>query len=167
MTEPFPYGSPAALRAGLTDRLKKLASESAFTVTDLQRQFAYDRLLARVFSAPDADRWVLKGAAALLARLEVARHSKDIDLSWQSTTGLDEAEQALRACARRNVGDFLSFEIKPPTPLVGDKGRRFACVADLGGRPFASFSVDLVAGHSMTHPPEVVPAVTRISSTWF
>src|SRR3954447_15206838 len=99
MTEPFPYATPAALRAALTDRLKKLASVSAFAVTDLQRQFAYDRLLARVFSATDADRWVLKGAAALLARLDVARHSKDIDLSWQSATDLDEAEQALRAAA--------------------------------------------------------------------
>ncbi|MEV0569292.1 nucleotidyl transferase AbiEii/AbiGii toxin family protein [Dactylosporangium sp. NPDC050588] len=162
MTESFPYGSPAALRAALTDRLKKLARASAFTVTDLQRQFAYDRLLSRVFSAPDADRWVLKGAAALLARLEVARHSKDIDLSWQSAADLDEAEQALRAAAGRNLGDFFVFEIGPPTPLVGDKGRRFAVVAGLGGRPFASFSVDLVAGHSMTHPPEVVSPLVSV-----
>lgn len=80
MTDPFPYRSPAALRAALTDRLKKLADSSPFTVTELHRQFAYDRLLARLFSAPDADRWVLKGAAALLARLDVARHSKDVDL---------------------------------------------------------------------------------------
>jgi hypothetical protein len=66
VTEPFPYRSPAALRAALTDRLKKLAASSPFTATELHRQFAYDRLLARVFSAPDADRRVLKGAAALL-----------------------------------------------------------------------------------------------------
>ncbi|MFI5914610.1 nucleotidyl transferase AbiEii/AbiGii toxin family protein [Dactylosporangium sp. NPDC051541] len=162
MTEPFPYASPAALRAALTDRLKKLASGSAFTATDLQRQFAYDRLLTRVFSAPDADRWVLKGATALLARLDLARHSKDIDLSWQSTTDLDEAEQALRTAAGQNAGDFFSFEIRPPTPLVGDKGRRFAVVAVLGGRPFASFSVDLVAGHSMTHPPEAVSPLVQV-----
>lgn len=93
MTDSFPYRSPAALRAALTDRLKRLAGTSPFTVTELQRQFTYDRLLARVFTAPDADRWVLKGAAALLARLEIARHSKDVDLSWQSTVDLDEAEQ--------------------------------------------------------------------------
>ena len=48
MTGAFPYASPAALRAALTDRLKKLATSSPFTMTDLQRQFAYDRLLARV-----------------------------------------------------------------------------------------------------------------------
>lgn len=162
MTEAFPYGSPAALRAALTNRLKNLAASSPFTVTELHRQFAYDRLLARIFSAPDADRWVLKGAAALLARLDVARHSKDIDLSWQSAADLDEAEQAFRAAARCNVGDFFVFEIGPAAPLVGDKGRRFAVVARLGGRPFAAFSVDLVAGQSMTVSPEAVPPLVAL-----
>src|SRR5947209_19412920 len=125
MSGPFPYGSPAALRAALTDRLKTLADSSPFTVTELHRQFAYDRLLARVFSTPDAQRWVLKGAAALLARLDVARHSKDVDLSWQSTADLDEAEQALRSAAGRDLGDFFVFDLGPATPLVGAKGRRF------------------------------------------
>jgi hypothetical protein len=162
MTAAFPYGSPAALRAALTDRLKKLAASSPFTMTDLQRQFAYDRLLARVFSAPDAERWVLKGAAALLARLDVARHSKDIDLSWQSTVDLDEAEQAFRAAAGRDVGDFFVFELGAAAPLVGDKGRRFAVVAGLGGRPFAAFSADLVAGQSMTAAPEAVPPLVAV-----
>jgi hypothetical protein len=162
VTAAFPYGSPAALRAALTDRLKKLAASSPFTMTDLQRQFAYDRLLARVFSAPDAERWVLKGAAALLARLDVARHSKDVDLSWQSTVDIDEAEYAFRAAAGRDVGDFFVFDVGPATPLVGDKGRRFAVVARLGGRPFAAFSADLVAGQSMTAAPEAVPPLVAV-----
>jgi hypothetical protein len=162
MTGGFPYASPAALRAALTDRLKKLAASSPFTMTDLQRQFAYDRLLARVFSAPDAERWVLKGAAALLARLDVARHSKDIDLSWQSTVDLDEAEHAFRAAAGRDLGDFFVFDIGPAAPLVGDKGRRFAVVARLGGRPFAAFAADLVAGQSMTGVPEAVPPLVAV-----
>jgi len=101
MTDPFPYASPAALRAALTDRLKKLAVSSPFTVTELHRHFAYDRPLAGVFTAPDAERWVLKGATALLARLDVARHSKDVDLSCQSTVDLREAERAFRSAADR------------------------------------------------------------------
>jgi hypothetical protein len=72
----------------------------------------------------------------------MARHSKDIDLSWQSTADLDEAAQAFRAAAGRNVGDFFVFEIGSAAALIGDKGRRFAVVAGLGGRPFAAFSVD-------------------------
>jgi hypothetical protein len=158
----FPYASPSALRAALTDRLKKLAAASPFSVTELHRQFAYDRLLARVFSAPDADRWVLKGAAALLARLDVARHSKDIDLSCQSTGDLVEAEHAFRAAAGRDVDDFFVFDVGPAAPLVGDKGLRFAVVAGLGGRPFAAFSVDLVTGQSMTATPEVVPPLVAV-----
>ncbi|MEV4636529.1 nucleotidyl transferase AbiEii/AbiGii toxin family protein [Actinoplanes sp. NPDC049548] len=33
-----------------------------------------------MFSSPEADHWVLKGAGALLARLANARHSKDLDV---------------------------------------------------------------------------------------
>jgi Nucleotidyl transferase AbiEii toxin, Type IV TA system len=162
VTDPFPYRSPAALRAALTDRLKKLADSSPFTVTELHRQFAYDRLLARIFSAPDAQRWVLKGAAALLARLDVARHSKDVDLFRRSTVDLDEAEQAFRADGGRDIGDFFVFDVAASAPLVGDKGRRFPIVAGLGGRPFATFSVDLVAGQSMTATPEAVPPLVAV-----
>jgi hypothetical protein len=162
VTGSLPYRSPAALRAALTDRLKNLAATSAFTASELHRQFAYDRLLARVFSAPDADCWVLKGATALLARLDVARHSKDVDLSWQSTVDLDEAEHALRAAAGLDVGDLFVFEIGSAGPLVGDNGHRFPVVAGLGGRPFAAYSVDLVAGPSMTASPEKVPPLVAV-----
>lgn len=141
---------------------KKLSGSSPFTVTELDRQFAYDRLLARLFSAPDADRWVLRGAAALLARLDVARHSRDVDLFRRSTVDLDEAERAFRGAAGRDVGDFFLFEVGPAAPLVGDKGRRYPIVAMLGGRPFAAFSVDVVAGHVMTALPEVVPPLLMV-----
>lgn len=85
MTEPR-YASPQALRQAVTDRLRTFAAQTpGTTLSDLQRRFAYDRLLARVFTA-DPDHWVLKGAAAMLARLPTAaRHSKDIDL--YSTSG--------------------------------------------------------------------------------
>ncbi len=158
----FPGALPAAFRAALTDRLKNLAASSAFTVAELQRQFAYDRLLARIFRAPDAQRWVLKGATALLARLDVARHSKDVDLAWQSASDLVEAEHALRRAADQDLGDFFVFELGPAAPLVGDKGLRVPVVADLGGRPFASFSVDVVAGQTMTAVPDLVPPLVEI-----
>jgi Nucleotidyl transferase AbiEii toxin, Type IV TA system len=158
----FPYRSPAAFRAALTDRLKRLAESSRFTLTELQRQFAYDRLLARIFSAPDAEHWVLKGATALLARLDVARHSKDVDLSWWSSAGIGEAEYAFREAANRDVGDFFIFEVGPASPLIGDIGLRLAVVSDLGGRPFTKFSVDLVTGQSMTSAPDLVPPLVAV-----
>jgi hypothetical protein len=80
--EPFPYATAAAFRAALRDRLSGLARAGGHGLDELQRQFAYDRLLARAFMGPDADRWVLEGAGALLVRSPEARHSRDID--WLS-----------------------------------------------------------------------------------
>lgn len=70
----LPYRSAHAFRAALRDRFAAIAAvDPRFGVDALQRQFAYDRLPARAFSGTDAERWVLKGAGALPARLEVAR----------------------------------------------------------------------------------------------
>src|SRR5437867_4312677 len=73
--------TPQAMRASVTDRLRALVkAEHRLQLNDLLRQFAYGRALARV-SAEDAERWLLKGATALLARLGPnTRHTKDIDL---------------------------------------------------------------------------------------
>ena len=62
------YADPTALRRAVTDRLRTLARDQHAQLADLQRQFAYDRFLARLFVS-EPDRWVLKGATALLARL--------------------------------------------------------------------------------------------------
>ncbi len=46
MTADRGYASPAAFRRALTDRLRVLAKEGKWTLTQLQRQMAYDRLTA-------------------------------------------------------------------------------------------------------------------------
>ena len=63
------YNDPGALRKAITDRLRPLALDRGIELTDLLRQFAYDRLLCRVFTG-EPERWILKGATAMLARLE-------------------------------------------------------------------------------------------------
>lgn len=45
---------------------------------DLQRQYAYDQLIERLYRIDD--KWVVKGATALLARRISVRHTIDIDL---------------------------------------------------------------------------------------
>lgn len=53
------YSDPAVLRQAVTDRLRQLARDRpGAQLSDLQRQFAYDRLLARVFSA-EPEAWAL------------------------------------------------------------------------------------------------------------
>jgi hypothetical protein len=150
------YASPVALRHAITDRLRRLAAEKpGRSLQDLLRQFAYDRLLFRVFSSEDSDRWVLKGATALLARLGGdARHTVDIDLYDRSGT-LDDAEQALRAAAARDVGDQFRFVLTPGRRIAeGGVAVRVNVTALLGASEFARFNVDLVAGVGMSGSPD-------------
>ncbi|MEX2447698.1 MAG: hypothetical protein WD404_03015 [Solirubrobacterales bacterium] len=81
------YDNPQALRQALADRLRPIAEESGMELSALLRQFAYDRLLCRVFSA-EPECWVLKGATAMLTRLEgQARHT--LDVAFTSTSSPD------------------------------------------------------------------------------
>jgi len=72
------YQDPGGFRAALTQRLRRLAEQSGWTLAELQRQFAFDRFLQRL-NARDGG-WVLKGAAALLAREVSLRATRDVDL---------------------------------------------------------------------------------------
>jgi Nucleotidyl transferase AbiEii toxin, Type IV TA system len=167
----FPYRSAAAFRAALRDRLTALARSGGHGLDDLQRQVAYDRLLARAFTAPDADNWVLKGAGALLARLPEARHSRDIDLAFTTCTaassdeaqrGVDDAVASLLAALETDLGDFFRFEIQRTSPLQeAAKGRRIHLVAYLGAR-YATFHVDVVVGTAMTGTPQACPPLTSL-----
>lgn len=127
-----PYASAAAFRAALRARLSAAVKASgAHGLDELQRQFAYDRLLARAFTGPDSQRWVLKGAGALLARLPQARHSRDLDLAflvvgneWVDDDP-DEAVGSLRDAAECDLGGHFRFEVVRVSPLQeAAKGRR-------------------------------------------
>jgi hypothetical protein len=72
------YATPAAFRRALIDRLKDMAKKSNWTIQQLQRQVAYDRLLERLYIVDDG--WVVKGATALLARDLGVRGSLDVDV---------------------------------------------------------------------------------------
>lgn len=155
MTEPS-FREPQSLRRSITDRLAALATKDGrVNLNDLLRQFAYDRLLCRIFSGADADRWVLKGATALLVRLgPEARHTLDVDL-YRRSGGADEAEEALLTAAARDVNDLFRFEVAPGRPTgVPGHARRFHVVAYLGATEFASFGVDLVTDINMTSAVE-------------
>lgn len=174
----LPYRSAYAFRAALRDRFAAVAAvDPRFGVDALQRQFAYDRLLARAFSGADAERWVLKGAGALLARLEVARHSQDIDLLYRPGSGshsahegcsgletaVDEAVGALRRAAGVDLGDHFRFETTRDSPLQEEaRGRRIHVVAYLGVR-YATFHVDVVVATVMTGRPDLVPPLTSLA----
>ncbi len=151
------YGSPGAFRRALTDRLLTMAGEGRWTLPQLQRQVAYDRLLQRLYVADDG--WVVKGATALMARDLGARATIDIDL--YRVTVQRGAEADLRAAAARDIGDWFRFEIGAAQPMEG--GVRLPARVFVGATMWGQFHVDVVAGGvRMTADPEPVPPLARL-----
>jgi len=84
------YPSPQAFRQALTARLRELAKDGPWTLSQLQRQIAYDRLLERLYLVDDG--WVVKGATALLARRIGVRATIDVDVYRERARDVAEAE---------------------------------------------------------------------------
>ncbi|WP_239159622.1 nucleotidyl transferase AbiEii/AbiGii toxin family protein [Winogradskya humida] len=117
-----------------------------------------------MFSSREAGQWVLKGAGALLARLAVARHSKDVDVFFDTTDAdVDDAVNALQGALRLNLGDHFIFDVIRIAPLQEKaKGARVHVNARLGPASFASFHIDVVVGTVMTGTPDIVAPLTPI-----
>ncbi len=157
-----PYATPTAFRRALTDRLRAIAApHGPWPLPDLQRQFAYDRLLSRLYLLDDA--WILKGATAMLARRIAVRHTIDIDIYRAAKR--DTAERDLRAALDLDAGDWFLFEAGPTRPVAdGALGLRVPIVASLGATSWAKFHIDVVAeGVRMTGAPDRVPALTALA----
>jgi len=153
------YGSPSAFRRALTDKLKAHADASRWTFPQLQRQMAYDRLLERLYLVDEG--WIVKGAAALLARDIGVRATIDIDL-YRKLAG-EAAEAELREAAREDIGDWFHFEIGARRPGGGGASVRLPITAFVGTTVWASFQVDLVGTDlRMTGRPEDVPPLARV-----
>lgn len=116
-THPSGYDTAAAMWAAVQARSRELLETTGTTPQNLQRQFVYDRFLARLFtSAPDGT-WVLKGGTALLARVRSARHSRDIDLYHRDGT-LDTAITELRSAAMIDLDDHFRFDFGLGVPTL-------------------------------------------------
>jgi hypothetical protein len=162
MTDEKAYETPQALRQAVTARLRAVATpHGRWTLAELQRQFAYDRLLARLYVIDNS--WILKGAVALLARQVSVRHSADIDLYRNAERTMVERE--LRAGAELDLGDWFRFDIAAGENLSGGTGgTRYPVTAWIGATQWATFHIDLVGtGVHMTGVPDHVPPVAEIS----
>jgi Nucleotidyl transferase AbiEii toxin, Type IV TA system len=162
--QPGPYRTPEALRAAVTARARTAAKASPrFTVGELLRQFAYSRLLARIFTT-DPEGWVLKGGIGLLARVPAVRHTLDLDL-WSHEASLREAELALERASALDLGDHVRFEVGPWEERSVNPERTLAqaAVTCRIGRPeFTTFGVDLVDGPFPPLRPEPAPSLRPI-----
>lgn len=143
------YGSPEAFRTALEQRLKNDAEASGVALTRLRKRVAFERLLARLASTPTRD-WMLKGAFALELRLGLrTRATKDVDLALPAEE--DDAIEYLNSAAALDLGDYFQFEVRR-TPALDTASEiravRFTVRADLAGRRFEQFPVDMALSES-------------------
>ncbi len=110
----------------------------------------------------EPERWVLKGATGLLARIPgQARHSIDIDFffSGQITVAVD----VLREVTELDLGDFFTFDIGRGSALGGiTTGSQLRATAYLGDKIFEDFRIDVVVSPTMTAEPETVPPIEPV-----
>jgi hypothetical protein len=151
------YTTPAAFRRALTDKLRETAKASPWTLQQLQRQVAYDRILERLYMVDDG--WIVKGATALLARDLGVRGSVDVDIYRSVTQAI--AETDIRRAAILDIRDWFRFDIGPATP-IGNSSIRLPLHAIIGATTWATFHIDLSGTDlRMTGQPEDVPPVAR------
>jgi hypothetical protein len=158
------YATPAAFRVALDQRLKTEAERTGVTTTRLRKRVAFELFLRRLVAvAPD--RWVLKGAFALDLRLGVAtRPTKDIDLGRD-----DDVEAAIEdiiAAQQLDLGDYFSFAATRTDAFAGTDefaAIRFTVRAELGGRTFEQFIVDIGFTDPITWEPDTITTSELLS----
>ena len=159
MTDTRRYASPQAFRRALTDRLGAVVVAGEWDLPQLQRQFAYDRLLARLYISDDA--WIVKGATALIARGIAVRSTIDVDIYRERTLG--EAEADLHEAVGRHIDDWFAFRLGPGQSVNDGSEVRIKVDASIGATPWARFHIDLVGSDLvMTGRPDDVPSIARI-----
>lgn len=151
------YRTPEAFRAALEQRLKNESATNSVAVMRLRKRVAFERFLARL-SATDATGWMLKGAFALELRLGLGtRTTKDIDLARADDE--EAATEHLNAAAAVDLGDFFSFEVRRTPALdaaAGFHAVRYTARADLAGRRFEQFPVDVALGERSQGQPDLL-----------
>ncbi len=165
MPGPSRFSTAGAFRQSLEERLNQLAKNQGTDLGRLRRRVAFERLLARLFTQENP-RWLLKGGYAIELRLqEIARATKDIDLSMHDSSFQilqgQNPQQMLRELLQdeltRDLDDWFTFHLGAPTadlraaPLGG---ARFPVNAQLDNRLFARFNLDVGLGDAAVSEPE-------------
>jgi predicted nucleotidyltransferase component of viral defense system len=152
------YATPESFRAALDQRIRNEAAASGVTVMRLRKRVAFERFLARL-AIVNPHRWVLKGAFALDLRLGLrTRTTKDIDLAGAEDEQTATAD--LIDAQAINLHDHFSFDVTRTQAL--DRAEEFRAVrykvtAELAGRRFEQFPVDVALSEHPTPPSERLP----------
>jgi hypothetical protein len=163
---PKQFKTSSAFRASLESRLRTLAEERQIQLHTLRLKVVIERLLARLFHAPDPV-WLLKGGFAMELRYRPrARTTKDVDLTVALGVMSDEQARTpprlrdrLQEAVGADLADYLEFRIGAArlelnAPPLG--GARFPCEAVLAGRSYAKFHIDVGCGDALVGEPDVL-----------
>ncbi len=159
---PRKYWSPEAFKQALEQRLRTSAKSGA-QFGRKRQLLVFDRFLARVVASL-GDTATLKGGLVLELRLERARTTKDVDLRIAGSP--DELLAKLQEAGRRQLGDFMTFELGPDDdhPEIQNDGMqydglRFRAECKLAGKVYGQpFGVDVAVGDPILGEPDVVVA---------
>ena len=156
------YPSPAAFKQALEQRLRT-ATQSGPAFARERQLLVFNRFLARVVAVL-GEAAILKGGLVLELRLERARTTKDIDL--RITGPSDDILVRLQEAARRDLADFMTFEVGPDAdhPEIQNdgmqyEGLRFRGECRLAGKLYGQpFGIDVAFGDPIFGEPELVVA---------
>jgi hypothetical protein len=156
------YPSPEAFKQALEQRLRTSA-KTGIEFARKRQMLVLDRFLARI-ALVLGDTATLKGGLVLEFRLERARTTKDVDLRMSGAPS--NVLPKLQEAARRDLGDFMTFEVgpAPDQPEIQNDGMlcdglRFHALGRLAGKPYGQpFGVDVAFGDPILGKPEIVVA---------
>jgi len=156
------YSSPEAFKQALEQRLRS-ATRTGGEFARRRQLLVFDRFLARVVAVL-GDAATLKGGLVLELRLERARTTKDVDLRLMGAP--DDILPKLQDAGRRNLGDFMTFEVGPDDddPEIQNDGMKYDGLRSraecrLAGKIYGQpFGVDVAFGDPILGEPEVVVA---------
>jgi len=163
------YSNAAALRSALDQHLVSEANTSGTDIARLRRRVTFERLLVR-FALAGADRWVLKGGAAVEMRVaDRARTTKDLDLAARHTgdTDTDVRQALVEALLSDPQGDFFEFRLDKFKAMGIDgamgPGWRASVDCRLDGRTFDHVVIDIVVRTSEVQRTETIPLLGTLS----
>ncbi|MDD2709263.1 MAG: nucleotidyl transferase AbiEii/AbiGii toxin family protein [Verrucomicrobiae bacterium] len=156
------YDNAKAFRKALEDRLAAMAKKEGVDIQRLRRQVAFDRLLSRFFVKPESP-WILKGGYALQLRMKASRTTRDVDLAIRdflfATEEWEKSAQTVLELLQKAVevdcNDFFVFTINLPVldlDAAPYGGARYPVDANMDGRNFVKFHLDVSAGDVLREP---------------
>jgi hypothetical protein len=158
------YGSGAAFRRGLEQRLLNESRQQGLPLVRLRKTVAFERFVARLVQDQPAC-WLLKGGFALQLRLGL-RARTTLDLDMLLVTPTEGLHPRLTQAAKLDLGDWFEFTVGQSgtrLPGVAHGGMRFGVTAMLDGRVFEGFHVDVGMGDPVVDAAEFLSLSDRLA----